>query len=388
MALRAEADGIAPERALVFEVAGSLGDFYSQAGRIAGLEFLLEDDAELPPDDDFYIMETSKGEKTRSEADIGGRLYMAMPDVRALREILRLWDLHSRGLALPWGFAPWRSLFELLRDLRAWGPADRVLPETVEYWRDRIAARPMEPVRFETELWFHESPDRRRLALDRVAGSVAEAGGRVVSSSVIEPIRFHGMLIELPAQQIAELIQHPDISLGRLDDIMYLRPQSVAVFPEPGLENLEASPVGTVPPPAGDPIAALLDGVPLANHVRLADRIMLDDPEDFAAQSPVAKRAHGTSMASLIIHGDLQAGEEAISRSILVRPVMVYDAQNDVETTPPDRLPLDVIYLAIRRLFDGERSEPATAPGIVLINLSLATPTGRSPAVLVPGPDS
>jgi hypothetical protein len=37
MALRADPDGIAPERALVFEVAGSLGDFYSQVGGIRGL---------------------------------------------------------------------------------------------------------------------------------------------------------------------------------------------------------------------------------------------------------------------------------------------------------------------------------------------------------------
>jgi hypothetical protein len=39
MTLRADPDGIAPERAIVFEVAGSLGDFYSQTGRIQGLEF-------------------------------------------------------------------------------------------------------------------------------------------------------------------------------------------------------------------------------------------------------------------------------------------------------------------------------------------------------------
>ena len=146
MTLRADPDGIAPERAIVFEVAGSLQDFYNQASRIAGLEFLVEDDVEVPPDDDFHIVETKEGEQLRSDQAVGGRLYMAMPDLRALREILRLWDIHQTGSRMAWGFGPWSTLFDLLRDVRAWGPTDRVLPETLQYWRERIEARPDEPV--------------------------------------------------------------------------------------------------------------------------------------------------------------------------------------------------------------------------------------------------
>ena len=55
----------------------------------------------------------------------------------------------------------------------------------------------------------------------------------------------------------------------------------------------------------------------------------------------------------------------------MCRPVMVYDAAADAETTPPDRLPLDVIYLAVRRLLEGDGDEPASAPTVVVINLSL-----------------
>ena len=149
--LRAEADGIAPERAIVFEVAGSLSDFYSQAGRINGLEFLLEDEVDIAPDDDFYEIQTRRHQRVRSGNDISGRLYMAMPDLRALQEILRLWDLYRQGLRLPRGFQSWTTLFDLLKDVRAWGPADRVLPETLEFWRDRLATAPDKPVRFEVE---------------------------------------------------------------------------------------------------------------------------------------------------------------------------------------------------------------------------------------------
>ena len=40
-------------------------------------------------------------------------------------------------------------------------------------------------------------------------------------------------------------------------------------------------------------------------------------------------------------------------------------------TTPPDRLPLDAIYLAVRRLLEGSADEPASAPSVIVINLSL-----------------
>ncbi|MBG0796806.1 S8 family peptidase [Methylocystis sp. L43] len=371
MSLRADPDAIAPERAIVFEVAGSLGDFYSQAGRITGLEFLLEDDVELSPDDNFHIVETKQGAKVRRDESIGGRLYMAMPDLRALQEILRLWEIYSSGQSMPWGFSPWKTLFDLLRDVRAWGPTDRVLPETLNYWRKRIKARPEEPVRFEVELWFHKQTDRRARAALEIGNQVAALGGQVVSSAAIEPIRYHGMLVDLPAQRVTELLEHPNVTLARLDDIMYLRPQSVALFPNP--DDLPEEPLmeSSGDPPQGTPIAGLLDGVPLANHVRLAGRIILDDPEDFGARTPAARRAHGTSMASLIVHGDLQAGEPPLARPVYVRPVMIYNVVEDAEMTPPEKLPLDIIYIAVRRLLAGEGNEPASAPSIIVLNLSL-----------------
>jgi hypothetical protein len=157
---------------------------------------------------------------------------MAMPDLRALQEMLRLWDIYRRGGAMPWGFAPWKTLFELLRDVRAWGPTDRVPPETLDYWRQRIEARPEEPVRFEVELWFHQRADRRTSAAQEIRGQVTALGGRVVSTAAIEPIRYHGMLVDLPPQRVTELLEHPNVTLARLDSIMYLRPHSVAVFPD------------------------------------------------------------------------------------------------------------------------------------------------------------
>lgn len=297
---------------------------------------------------------------------------MAMPNLRALHEILRLWDIYRREEKMPRGFAPWKTLFDLLRNVRAWGPADRVLPETIDYWRTQTTSRPDDPVRFEVELWFHKQPGRRTAAVQGVANQIRALGGRVIHAAAIEPIRYHGMLVDLPPARVTELIEHPDINLARLDDIMYLLPQSVALTPnieDPLIEGLATT--DEQPAPQGLPVVALLDGVPLSNHEKLAGRIVLDDPEDFAANSPAASRQHGTAMASLILHGDIQAGEPALQRPLYVRPVMIYNAADRAETTPPDRLPLDVVYLAVRRLFAEIEGNPPAAPSVVVVNLSL-----------------
>jgi hypothetical protein len=53
LALCNDPASIAPERAIVFEVEGSLGDFYEQA-RAIGLEYLGDWEDEFDPSEDFY----------------------------------------------------------------------------------------------------------------------------------------------------------------------------------------------------------------------------------------------------------------------------------------------------------------------------------------------
>jgi hypothetical protein len=124
VALREDPFGIAPERALVFEVAGSIGDFGAAVSKIDGLGFLADEELILDPDADFGVKETRKGREPgiRDDKPIAGRLYMAMPDLQALRNLLSLWRRYEAGQDAPDGFAPWFRLFEHLHALRAWGP--------------------------------------------------------------------------------------------------------------------------------------------------------------------------------------------------------------------------------------------------------------------------
>jgi hypothetical protein len=118
------------------------------------------------------------------------------------------------------------------------------------------------------------------------------------------------------------------------------------------------------------PIAALLDGLPIQNHARVSGRLIIDDPDNLEPGYVVDRREHGTAMASLIIHGDLNRAEQPLSRPLFVLPIMQPN-ENGVERTPPDRLLVDVIYRAVRRIKDGDGDQPASAPDVILINLSL-----------------
>lgn len=355
---------IAPERAIVFEVAGSLEDFYRQAVAL-GLEYLGDFEDDFAPTEDFYDRDD------RGKA-INGRIYLAMPDVRALQELLSLWRRYTQGQRMPHGRGGWRELFSQLVDVRPWGHEDRIPPGTVEYWRQELARNPDRPVRFEVELWYYEQAERREAAFRRLEGQVGELGGQVIHHSVIQEIRYDAVLIDVPPAQIQALIDHPDITLARVNDVMFLRPQSIARAPakeeQRGADSTQ--PVGAVELSAQEPIVALLDGMPIQNHVRLAGRLSIDDPDDLDAAYPVARRQHGTEMASLIVHGDLNNPDGPLPRPILVRPVMRPNDNGD-ERTPADRLLVDLIYTAVRRIKEQDGEQAAVAPTVVMINFSL-----------------
>jgi hypothetical protein len=165
------------------------------------------------------------------------------------------------------------------------------------------------------------------------------------------------------------------IALLRCNDVWLLRPVGQCAAPLTGAPE-QSEPTATVaelPDPDLPPTVALLDGVPLAGHSLLKDRLLIDDPDDFESAAPAQHRRHGTAMASLIVHGEIDAGEPPLRRRLYCRPIMVPDpgALRDREHIPEDTLPVDLVHRAVRRLFRGEGTMAAHAPEVCLINLSL-----------------
>ena len=80
---------------------------------------------------------------------------------------------------------------------------------------------------------------------------------------------------------------------------MFFRPVGQMVVGDKSPEgDVEIAQIAEMPLPTGDPVVALFDGVPLANHRLLAGRLVVDDPDNWEADYAASERVHGTSMAS------------------------------------------------------------------------------------------
>ena len=171
---------------------------------------------------------------------------------------------------------------------------------------------------------------------------------------------------------------------------MVLRPQSLVAAPI----GLEVDDVWDIDPDeeseTGPPVAALLDGLPMAQHAKLANRLVIDDPDDFSARYGRAfDQMHGTNMASLILHGDLNSAVSTgpIKRQLYVRPVMYPQRAGiygDRECMPSDMLAIDLIWRAFIRMFAGEDGGEPSAPDVQIVNISLGDMKRRFAGVLSP----
>ena len=327
--------GIAPERALVFEVAESVTGFRKAIAKVDGLEFLGDEDSESPADEDFAVIDTRKGRvgQDREDKPVGGRLYLAMPDVQALEQLLSLWERYRAGESPARGFTPWWRVFERLRVLRAWGPEDRVPDDTIEFLEQRLKDSPDSEHRVEVELWSSAAKENRECARRRFREVLGEAGGKLIHSASIPDVAYEAALVDVPAEALRRMIEHQDV-IAACDDVMFVRPQSAVRFSTVVEETEVGSAAAFASEVAGPPVAALFDGVPVQRHALLDGRLLIDDPDGLDELSVVARRRHGTAMASLILHGDRYRAEEPLDRQVYVRPLLVPTFDGEWEEFP------------------------------------------------------
>ena len=378
MALQDNPLGLRPEQVLVLETVGSIENLVRAATRI-GLTWLGEVEREpFPPEYGFEDLKDPRKE-------LNGQLFLAMTDQLAQQQLLSYFDQWRDypERSFPRGLARLKEIFAHLHTVRTWDAEDR-LRETgvLEDWQDRVESG-QEIVPFEVELWFREDPERLRQAESHVRSIIESLDGEVVSRCVISAIAYHGILARLPVARIREVVELPDVRqdvrLLQCESIRHIRPVGQCAVRWP--EDIRDGDIGNAEPgtdqPAGEPIVALLDGLPLAAHQLLKGRIAIDDPDGYEADYPASARRHGTAMASLIGHGDLNAAEAPASRPIYARPIMKprYDFSGDpVESIPEDVLPVDLIHRTVRRLYEPEGEQPPAAPSIRVINLSIGDP--------------
>ncbi|MHB1154158.1 MAG: S8 family peptidase [Eubacteriales bacterium] len=389
IAIQQSSVGINPEFALVFEIIGSVDNFYNAIKHIEGFEWMFDSSVDdINADDDFYTVD-KQGQPDNSS--LSGRLYCIMSNKEAIDQLLSLWERHKNGEeeVFKRNFSGLRDIFTHIHNIRTWNAQDRIFEtNAVKYWEEQITIDGDIPVPFEIELFFRRDQTKRNNAFSIVQANVSALGGTTLKECIISDISYHCMLVEMPKNAIRQLVEdYENVSLVKIDDIMFFRPTCQSIF-----FNTEDSliiPEKTVVEEnvSGEPIIGILDGLPLQNHPYLKRHLIVDDPDEFEANYESKYRFHGTAMASLIIYGDLGRNDRPLLKPIYLRPILktsadFYGGAN--ELVPQDEILVDLIHRAVKRIFDGEGDIPPQAPSIRIINLSIGDPARQFTSTMSP----
>jgi hypothetical protein len=348
-AFQADPENSSPETILVLELATSVTNFANAARRV-GLTLLGEWD-----EDDvdaaslgFQVFNTKRVLKAQQQST--AHVYLTAVNLGTVTEFRRLFTVWREEGAWPTGTTPWRDLFNCILDLRPWGPEDRLRDSGLQQdWQEAIDAG-LTTVQFEAEFWFKpQSADARQEVTARFRRILERVGGRVKHASVIDAIGFHGVLGELPVAAIGNVENLAQLEFVRFDEILEFHRVTQAAEPrtEEGADlPVPVEPTGTAD---GEPIIAMIDGVPMQNHPDLSGYLQVNDTDELEAQVPANERWHGSQMASLIVNGDLTEAVNKLKRPVVVRPVLVSEAsyRGIVEKFPADRLAIDTFHRAV-----------------------------------------
>lgn len=373
-------NGLIPERALVIEIKGKIDTFYKAIAKVDGFEFvtssIISDDTE---NQDIYILDEN-GEKTQPVTTA----YMMLSNHDGLVRLLSIWKKYIETGTVDKGFTPLANALELLNDIRLWDTRDR-LNNTylLEDWNEKVTDPyfPDEMVSFEIEIWFRKNKTKQRQAELSISKEIELLDGRIKNKCIIDEIGYHAVVGEIPIKSVNKILcsNIENIELMRCDDVMFFRPLGQCIFGNNTNDAFESDisikDTDTLYDNQ-DPIIALLDGLPLEQHSAISNKIQIDDPDSFAdAYSSPQQQEHGTSMASLIINGDLnEKNVIQLPRPIYIRPILKpRPAMHGrwEECIPADILPIDLIHRSVRRIFEGDAGDKPLAPNIKVINLSV-----------------
>lgn len=358
----ADPRAVVPERALVMELAAPVGDF-ALAAQALGFEWL----ACLAPSEDGAAEEEDEETESGNVRSGFRTLYVTMPSLEGLRRLLASWKRFKAEQRPVKGEEGLFKLFDYLEDLRTWSAKDRIDPTLARYVRKLLQKDPKRPVLVEVDLWYRSAKERRDSAVETLRTLVEHENGKVHDFVDIEPIRYQGALVELPAAVAARLVEGVE-GLPSLDEVMTIRPQ--AAF-EPEFSQQESAPATMEAAGGGlrPALAAILDGYPVDEHQALKGRVVVREVDVRGRDVPPAQRSHGTAMASLVLHGDLGQKEESLTRKLVAVPILGVHP-NGKESTPVHRLAIGVVHRALSALVEGRKSDPALA-SVVAVNHSL-----------------
>lgn len=368
--LRQDPFGIAPERAIVFVTAVPIGNFV-RAARLVDLEVLSEIGlgTDYPLPDDLIVADSGAVNPT---------LYATMPTLETFRTLLRLWRSYQNGDVAESGYAPWWHLFEMLADLRAWGPEDRFSAKNRTELENRLPFDDEAVVQIELEHWSTTNQDLLLRWRRDTEARIAALDGRIIDRSSIHEggFNYDAMLVGLTAESVRKMIDDPSAphGLATLDGLQFVLPQTIAQSLPSHSQPIDVDGERLEHFDTESPFRALLlDGTPIAGHPVLDGGVAIDDVHDLVARSVVDTRRHATEMASLILRGDLTSdGQPLVDSRVLAIPLLI-DTDNGA-TSPDNRLFVDLVHVALQRTFG---DDDPLAPDAFVVNFSIGVRGGH-----------
>ena len=342
--------GIAPDRALVFVTAGPVQDFI-RAAEDVGLTVISEIEHDLNIPDEF--------ESSREDGEFNSILYTTMPTLASIQQLLSLWRAYSEGETLPRGFTPFRHAFDLLVEIRVWGPEDRLPQSSRAALEENLPLDDADPVKLELEILPVVNQEKRNAWVIDARNRISELGGNIIDTCSISEQGFiyEALLVEMTTLAVRQMLDVPhDVNgLATVEGIQLILPQTLAQSPVANpiesetIEDMDNALDSELPIRC-----ALFDGTTVASHPAIDGGVEIEDLNDIVRFSEVANRYHATSMASLILRGDLNADGKPLDDSRLLNiPILVDDNTNQA-TSPDSKLFVDVIHATLLRLFSGD----------------------------------
>ena len=365
-------EGLIPEMVLVFEVAGTIDEFFKAVESTPGMEYLMEFQDEFLDDGMGFFYRDANNQIV--DREIEKRIFVSLTNQRGILELLSYWRKYRYGEVFPRGATKFRNLFGQLNNIRPYNVQDRLRDTGFEKYLDELRILEVGFVKFEIEFVFHTSSVQRNAIITEINTELANVGGAIIneSISVIPEIKYFGAIAEAAIDAFENLTQNAVVTFLKSQRILFFKPVGQSIGTEidrDGQDLTDDNPL-EFEESNEEPIVALLDGMPLENHQKLNGKIALDDPDDFSNNYLPSNRIHGTSMASLIIHGDLD-NPSTIKSRLYVRPILQLIGNgngNFLEKFPENKLIVDLIHRAVIRMFDGPTP---IASSIKIINFSI-----------------
>lgn len=366
-------NGLLPEMVLVFEIAGSIDEFFKAVERTPGLEYLLEFQSDFLDDGSGYYLRDNDGKVI--EKRIEKRIFVSLTNKKGIDQLLLYWKAYKYGKNFVTGTTKFKHLFNQLIEIRPYSLFDRLRDTGFEKYLEDAKQLNAVSIKFEIEFTFYETAELRNAVVDKMNSDLENVGGGIVKESVccIPEIKYFGIIAEAPIDAFQNLNVSSNYSFLQSHNVLFFKPvgQSVSKGIDRDGEDLsEQDRAHNEINNNEEPIVALLDGMPLENHSKLSGSLIVDDPDNFSNNYLAASRVHSTSMASLILHGDFD-NPSTIKSKLYVRPILqlISDGFGGfIESLPENLLIVDLVHRSIVRMFDGENP---VAPSIKIINFSI-----------------